>query len=194
MKRLILMITMLLLAVFARAQIEFDITAFSDTTKYGWANYDERSDYRTDLLDRQKLLHLYELEAQSLNANILKSALVPGWGQFSTKQPIKAEIILGLEIVAVGTSLFFYDRSMNYYRKYENATQINDIYNYYKKAQAPYQYSIISLGLGFIVWVYNIYDVVQSTETYNAEIWRDIQERHKGSNLQIGPDGIELRF
>lgn len=192
----ILILVLICLAPFGLlySQVRFDIEAFSDTTKYGWEDYYARADFRSELSDRQQLLHIYELESQPLTANILKSSLIPGWGQFSTKQNIKAEVILGVEILALGTSLFFYDRSMNYYRKYQNATQFNEMQDLYKQAQTPYQYSMIALALGAVVWIYNIYDVVSSTETYNAMIWDEIMQRHSGSNLQITPEGVQLRF
>ncbi len=176
------------------AQLRFDIEAFSDTTKYGWEDYAARADYRSELYNRQQLLHIYELESQPLTANILKSALVPGWGQFSTNAPVKAEIIIGAEVLAMGTAFLFYDRSMNYYRKYQNASQVGEIEDYYKKARTANQYATLTAGLGLIVWIYNMYDVIVSTEEYNASIWQKILERNRDSALQITPEGLELRF
>lgn len=176
------------------AQLRFDIEAFSDTTKYGWENYAARADYRSELYNRQQLLHIYELESQPLTANILKSALVPGWGQFSTNAPVKAEIIIGAEVLAMGTAFLFYDRSMNYYRKYQNASQVGEIEDYYKKARTANQYATLTAGLGLIVWIYNMYDVIVSTEEYNASVWQKILERNRDSALQITPEGLELRF
>ncbi|HOH47267.1 MAG TPA: hypothetical protein PLX59_05455 [Candidatus Cloacimonadota bacterium] len=176
------------------AQLRFDIEAFSDTTKYGWEDYAARADYRSELYNRQQLLHIYELESQPLTANILKSALVPGWGQFSTNAPVKAEIIIGAEVLAMGTAFLFYDRSMNYYRKYQNASQVGEIEDYYKKARTANQYATLTAGLGLIVWIYNMYDVIVSTEEYNASVWQKILERNRDSALQITPEGLELRF
>lgn len=189
-----LILVMLLIAGGLFAQLRFDIDAFSDTTKYGWENYAARADYRQELFDRQQLLHIYELESQPLTANILKSALVPGWGQFSTNAPVKAEIIIGAEVLALGTAYLFYDRSMNYYRKYQNASQVNEIEDYFKKARTANQYATLTAGLGLIVWIYNMYDVIVSTEEYNATIWQRIMERHRDSALQLTPEGVELRF
>ncbi|MDZ4122311.1 MAG: hypothetical protein U1C33_07800, partial [Candidatus Cloacimonadaceae bacterium] len=72
--------------------------------------------------------------------------------------------------------------------------QIEDIENFYKKAQQPYQYSMIVLGLSFVVWAYNIFDVIQSTEEYNAGVWERIHRDYYEKPLIIRPDGFELRF
>ena len=134
------------------------------------------------------------MDAQTVSSNLLKSAVVPGWGQFSAKQPVKGEIILGLEIITLGTSLLFYDKAMNYYRKYETATQVNEIEQFYKKAQSPYQYSMIFAGLGLVVWVYNLYDVASSTDIYNTAVWNEIVRKYSKSPLQLTPQGIQLNF
>ena len=172
----------------------FDIQAFSDSTKYGWKNYTERAAYREELASRQSLLQIYELEAQPLNGNIIKSAFIPGWGQFSTKAPTKGTVILGSELVLIGTSLYFMDRAMSNYRKYKQANQVEDIESYYKDAQVPYQYSFILLGFAGIVWGYNLFDVIQSTQAYNAKLWLDVVQRSKNNSLQVTPTGLELRF
>lgn len=176
------------------AQSRFDLEAFSDSTKYGWQDYRERSAYRQDLISRQNMLQLYELEALSVRENFLKSAVVPGWGQFSTKHNTKATVILSLELVAVMGSIYFYDQAMTNHRIYQSATQIEDINNYYSKAQTPYQYSLMMLGFGAVVWAYNLYDVVVSTNEYNADLWQDIVKRRSASPLQVTPAGLELRF
>jgi len=172
----------------------FDIQAFSDTTRYGWSNYLDRNAYREDLNNRQSLLQIYELEAQPLNANIIKSALIPGWGQFSTKANSKATIILGSELLLVGSSLYFMDRALRSYRLYETATQIEEIESNYKDAQVPYQYSLILMGFAGVVWTYNIFDVIQSTQTYNANLWQEVMERRRNSPVQLTPNGVEVRF
>lgn len=194
MKRFIITLLTLLILGSIWAQTGFDIAAFSDTTKYGWADYNGRMEYRNDFLERQKLLQLYEMDAQTVRSNMIKSAIVPGWGQFSAKQPVKGEIFLGAEIVTVGTALLYYDRAMTFFRKYETATQVDEIEDNYKKAQGSYQYSIIFAGLGFVVWAYNLYDVVTATGEYNSQVWKNIMKKYYKSPVQLTPDGVEVRF
>lgn len=190
----LLVLTLLMMAHGLSAQTGFDINVFSDSTKYGWNDYLGRREFRADLLERQKLLQLYEMEANSIRGNILKSAVFPGWGQFTNKNNTKGSIFLGTELALIGTSLYFYDRSLYYYRKYEDATQVEDIETYYNAAVGPRQYSLIFLGVAALVWGYNIFDVIQSTEDYNASVWRRIVEQYANSPLQVTPEGIGIQF
>lgn len=195
--KILLAVALCLLMEIVAAPIKaqsFDIQAFSDTTKYGWKNYLDRNAYREDLKQRQELLQIYEMEAQPLNTNILKSAIIPGWGQFSTKESTKGTVILGTEIVLAGTSFYFLDRALSKYKLYKQATQVDEIEKYYKDAQVPYQYSFILMGAAGIIWAYNIFDVIQSTQDYNVRLWEEIVERSKSGPVYITPTGIEVRF
>ncbi|PKN72534.1 MAG: hypothetical protein CVU50_06655 [Candidatus Cloacimonetes bacterium HGW-Cloacimonetes-3] len=187
----IILLMLVATPVFAQ---NFDIQAFSDSTKYGWLNYLERATYREQLNARQNLLQIYELEAHPLNANIIKSSLIPGWGQFASEASTKGTLILSTELVLIGTSVYFWDRAMTNYRLYKNATQTEEIQKYYKEAQSPHQYSQIMLGFAGIVWLYNIFDAIQTTQQYNTNLWREIQERGNNNPVQITPGGVEVRF
>ncbi len=161
----------------AAAQAKFDTEAFADTTKYGWMSYLDRNAYRIDLNNRRDLLQYYNANlANSIQTSLIKSAIMPGWGQFDNGFSTKGSIFLGTELLLAGASLYFYDRSVYYYNKYLDATQVEDIESYYNQAVSPRQYSMIFLGLGAIVWVYNIFDVIQSTEEHNAREWRKYLE------------------
>ena len=172
----------------------FDIQAFSDTTKYNWQDYQDRAEYREDLLLRQNRLQLYELESVGFNANILKSLVMPGWGQFSTKNNTKATLILSLELVSAIGAVYFHNQAKNNYDKYYAANQIDDINDYWGKAEKPHHYSLMLMGLGSLIWAYNLYDVVISTNEYNARLWDEIIQRGSSSPLQITPNGVEFRF
>ena len=176
------------------AQKAFDMDAFSDSTKYGWKNYVDRDLYRQDLTHRQNMLQLYELEALSHRESFMKSAVIPGWGQFATKNYTKATVFLSLELGAAMGAVYFYDKANTHYRHYQNATQIDEINSYYGKAQTPHQYSLMLISLGAVVWAYNLYDVIISTNEYNENLFRDIQQRRSASPLQITATGLELRF
>ncbi|MCB5263134.1 MAG: hypothetical protein LHW64_05875 [Candidatus Cloacimonetes bacterium] len=189
-----LMLLLLLLCFGLCDAKPFDIQAFSDTTQYNWQDYRDRASYREDLLLRQNRLQLYELESVPFNANLLKSAVVPGWGQFATKHDTKATVILSLELVTVIGAVYFHNQAKNNYDKYFEADQIDDINNYWGKAEKPYHYSLMLVGLASVIWGYNIYDVVISTNEYNAKLWDDIMQRQGSSPLQITPNGLELRF
>jgi len=194
MNKTLLSLLFIVFAISLFAQTEFDIRAFSDSTKYGWKNWLDRSDYRVKILDRQQLLQLYEIEANSIQGNILKSALIPGLGQITSKAGTKGSVILGGELLALGASLYFYDRSNFYYQKYLDATQVEDIETYYSAAQSPRQYSMLFLALGVIIWGYNIFDVIQTTDDYNAKVWQEIVEKYGKKTVTFGPDGLSVKF
>ncbi len=191
---LLLTLLLLLLAGGLHAQLEFDLKAFSDTTKYGWNDYTERDLYRQDLAERQKLMQLYDLESNNIRTSIFKSMLLPGWGQLSSKANTKGSIILGTELMALGASLYFWDRSNYYHQKYEDATQVEQIEAYYNEALKPRQYSVIALGFAGVVWAYNLFDVIQTTDEYNARVWQDIIDKYGTGPVSLAPNGIQIRF
>ncbi|HNZ06761.1 MAG TPA: hypothetical protein PKI63_03125 [Candidatus Cloacimonadota bacterium] len=193
MSRRLVLFLLLLGCQYGWAQ-SFDINAFSDSTKYGWQTYLERNAYRQDLLERQDLLQLYEMEANSLRDCVIKSAIAPGWGQFVNKQSTKGSVFLATELVLAGASLYFYDRSMYYYNRYLDATQVEDIESYYNAAVGPRQYSLIFLGVGALVWIYNIFDVIQGTEEYNAQVWKRVVQKHREAKINLNGNGIEISF
>lgn len=197
MKKKLLIFTLVLsmLGIFGvLGAVEFDLQAFADTTKYNWENYIDRNLYRQDLLTRQGKLQLYEMEAISFEGNLLKSAVFPGWGQFNTKHNTKASIIMSAEVLSVMGAYYFYNRSMRYHEKYMQADQLDDINTYWSKAQEPYIYSLLLSGLAGIVWFYNIFDVVQSTNDYNDKLWLEILSRDQDAPVRISPAGIQVRF
>lgn len=173
---------------------EFDLQAFADSTKYGWENYIDRHAYRQDLLNRQSKLQIYEMEAVSFKGNLLRSAVFPGWGQFNTKHNTKASIIMSAEVLTVMGAYYFYNRSMRQHEKYLQATQIEEINKYWNNAQDPYYYSLLLTAAAGMVWFYNIFDVIQSTNDYNDKLWLEILAREEDSPIRISPGGIQVRF
>ncbi len=191
MKRILLFVILISGLGLLKAQTQFDIEAFSDTTKYAWMNYLDRNAYRMDLENRRDLLQYYNANlANSIQASMIKSAIVPGWGQFTNGFSTKGSVLLGTELLLAGASLYFYDRSVYYYNKYLDATQVEDIESYYNQAVSPRQYSMIFLGLGALVWVYNIFDVIQSTEEHNAREWQKYLEDKSRAAATPIPIGI----
>jgi len=193
-KNILLFIILVFTCNLIYAVEEFDINKFANPSKYGWMNYDERKEFRQDLYDRQKLLQIYEMKSQSITGNMIKSALVPGWGHFSVKAYTKGQVFLGVEIVLLGSSVFLYDKSMEKYKKYKNATQIDAIETNYDDALSPYQYSLAILSLYGLVWIYNIFDAAQATEDYNSNVWSKTVKEYSHSSVSLTPTGIEVRF
>jgi hypothetical protein len=173
---------------------EFDISKFSDPAKYGWKDLSERQAFRTDLLERQQLLQVYQIKAQPISRNLIKSAIVPGWGQFAVHDYTKGQVFLSLEVVLLGSSIYLLDQSMDKYAKYKDATQVDLIEQYYDDASSPFQYSMAILGLYSIVWLYNLMDTAKSTEAYNAKVWNNTVKEYKASRISVTPKGVEVRF
>jgi len=192
--RYLLCLMMLLMFLGLAAQSPFNIETFTNPAKYGWTNWDDRINYRNDLYERQKLLQIYEIDSESISGNVLKSAVFPGWGQFNARQYTKGQVFLAIEIAMLGSSYFFYDRAQDNYNKYQSATQIDQMNSYYQAAQAPYQYSLVFLTFATVVWAYNIFDVVQSTEQYNANVWQKALKTYYQAPVKLGPEGLEIEF
>jgi hypothetical protein len=193
-KKIYLLLILVTLFNLVFAQSEFDINKFSNPTKYGWGNYDDRMEFRQDLFEKQKLLQIYEMKAQSIPGNMTKSAIVPGWGHFSVHDYTKGQVFLGVEIVLLGSSFFLYDKAMGKYDAYKSANQVDIIEKNYNDALSPYQYSIALLGLFGIVWAYNIFDTAESTENYNSRVWAKTVNESQHGKVSLSPTGIEVKF
>lgn len=103
-------------------------------------------------------------------------------------------VTLGLSAASFGTSFYLYNRSNYYYDQYLTATQIDEIQEYYSLAQTPRYYSLLFLALGVVIWGYNIYDVILTTDSYNAQVWQEILQKYAKRTVSLGPDGIRVRF
>lgn len=188
---MIITLTCLTLTAFAQ---RFDVEKFSDPAKYNWLSPESQLQTRHDLQERQKLLQVYEMNKFNYRSNVLKSALVPGWTHFSAGKYAKGQIILGLEVALFVSSFYYYDQAMNYYDNYKTSDYIGEIEDYYEKTKAPWRNSQLFLGLGLMVWVYNIYDTFLVVDEYNTELWQKIYLDYRNKKLSISPTGITYRF
>ncbi|MBN1327619.1 MAG: hypothetical protein JW996_06690, partial [Candidatus Cloacimonetes bacterium] len=173
---------------------DFDIREFTDPLKYNWESYQDKLAARENLQDREQLLNLYEQKKVKLLPNMAKSVVFPGWGHFSAQHYSKGHILLGIEILLLGASFYYYDIAMTNYDKYKKATYIEDINRYYNAARTPYSYSQVFLAAGVLVWLYTIYDTISVTESYNQSIWEDLFFDYQQKKLIITPTGITMRF
>lgn len=191
--RLVLLLILYAFGTLLSAQ-EFDIRAFADSTKYGWNDIQDRMAYRQDLLNRQNKLQLYEMETVGFTSNLLKSAVLPGWGQFSTKQNTKASIILGAEILSLVSAYHFYNQAQRNYDLYMKADQVDEINELWDNTSKPYSYSLMMASLAGVIWAYNVFDVIISTNEYNRQLWEDIMKKESQSPLTVSPAGVSVRF
>jgi hypothetical protein len=191
MKKILILIPLLILSVNCFSDFQDD---FLDNTKYGWATREKYLNYRTDKTARQKLLQIYDLKKQKITDNMLKSAIAPGWGQMSAGQFTKGQIILGTELVIIGSYIYFYDQYKTQYDEYEKANYIVDIEDYYKKANEYHTASRAVLGIGIAVWIYNLYDTVITTNSYNQDLWTSLYQDYQRQKITLSPLGFNIRF
>ncbi len=188
-----LIIIVLFFAALLTAE-EFNIEKFSNPSKYNWENMEDRFKARENLDSRQKLLQIYELNKQQVVGNMLRSAIVPGWGHYKSLDYTKGHTFLASEIVLFGTSLYFYVKAMDDYNKYEDSHYIGNIDQYYTDANSNYKKSQLIFSLGAIVWIYTIYDSISATQEYNQNYWNELSKRLHSQKVVITPTSITLRF
>ncbi|OQY40175.1 MAG: hypothetical protein B6226_00430 [Candidatus Cloacimonetes bacterium 4572_65] len=191
-KRLVIIMVMVILFLQLPAE-GFDINKFSNPKKYGWDNYNDRLAFKKDLHDRQQMLQLYEVKSMSLAENMTKSVIFPGWGHYSIESYTKGHVFLTSELLLLGTGLYFYSRSQDYYDKYKVASQINIIDSNFDKAEQHYTTATIFLSVYALVWAYCLYDTSESTENYNTNVWNDLKDKYM-KNVSLTPTGFEVRF
>lgn len=173
---------------------DFNIMEFSNPYKYDWYDEADRTDFRDSLMIRTMLLDEYDELKQSPMSNALKTAILPGWGHFSLKSYTKGQVFLGAQLALLGSSIYYYEKAMIHYRRYEKATQIDEINEHYDNALLPYRQSNLLFGLLVVVWGYTIYDVMVETNSYNQNIWNNLLHPGSEQALIITPTGITLRF
>ena len=136
----------------------------------------------------------YSAKKQSPIINALKTSVAPGWGHFSVESYTKGQIFLGVQLALLGSGIYFREKAMIEYRKYEKATQIDDIDKYYDDTIIPHRQSSLLFTLSIVVWGYTIYDAIVETNHYNWELWEKLSTDKLSSNLSITPVSITWRF
>jgi hypothetical protein len=177
---------------------DFDIDKFTDPAKYSWDSMENYQSAREEMLLKRNIIHFYEMKKSDVNTNILRSAVFPGWGHFAVKSYNRGEILLGLEVIFLGTAFYYYNQALEDYDKYKEADFIGDINNYYDKAQDKYNISQTFLVLGVLNWLYSLYDTVLVTQQYNSRLWDKLNNKYLNTTPELGfssyPIGIKVRF
>jgi len=197
MKNIILIIMFLIISLplFADESNEFDSDSILQINiKYGWDNTTNWKNSRKDLQENMNVFKQWDDKKQSHFTNCLKSMIAPGWGHFSTNNFLKGEILLGLQVLLAGSAYYFYDQSQDYYDKYKNAHQIDEINQYYINANSSYRTSSILVGLWIIAWGYTVLDTIQATENYNRDLWQTLYDQYMNNKVSVTTQGIQIRF
>lgn len=111
---------------------------------------------------------------QSLSP-IIKSALLPGWGQIAKNQHKKGHWIMATEGISALSALtfilvgnYYQDRSRDISLSYKEQERCRE------NANVSYLYGNISLALATLIYTYNIVDVVSSKNNYMFTKFQEI--------------------
>lgn len=98
---------------------------------------------------------------------VLKSALCPGLGQYSTGYKSKAYLFAALTGISIIGSVYSYNEASSKYAAYEEQQYKNsDLYSEYN-VKMDQMYSFI--GLGLVTWIFNIYDAYKIDKKVNSD-------------------------
>ncbi len=192
MKKIILLI--IILGVSALFAQKFDIEKFTDPDKYGWGEYSQQKESRENLDKRKEILKLYKERKQDYATNIMKSAILPGWGQISAGKTMRGIVFLETEIILAGAGYYYYGKAMNYYDKYKKASYIEDINKYYQDAKTPYTIYQVIMVTAIATWAFNIFDTIAVTAANNSGLWERTVQEVEEKKLIITPVGFIYRF
>lgn len=96
-------------------------------------------------------------------APILRSAFIPGWGQFSKNQPVKGAMLISSELALLSSTFYFAYRGNDFSDKEDNEIfDMNKRQNYRDNKDLAYNIATVSLIGAAAVYAFNIYDVITS--------------------------------
>ena len=99
---------------------------------------------------------------RSTSGAMFRSALIPGWGQFYNKEPIKGTAILALEgavLAAAGAFHFMGNNSKSLYKKHTLGTE-----DEYDKGISYYYTRNVMIYTSLAIWAYNLFDTYMGAE------------------------------
>jgi hypothetical protein len=127
------------------------------TVFYCWVLFEVAQDPNTKIFDKVQFSTNYGF------ASALKSAIVPGWGQFSKMQKIEGLSIFGGEVVLLGLGLGAEYTKVDYTTRMNNTRDVSYKKQYLNLANDWENVRNISLAFAAALYVYNVIDAVVST-------------------------------
>lgn len=123
-----------------------------------------REHYAAVLLRRPATLEdgAGDCESERLPQALLRSACVPGWGQFYLGRRTKGHLIMDaflLSGAATGITLFF---SWHYHDLAKSAATRREAERFNRLSEGNYRWSMVSLALGGAIYAYNLADLFVS--------------------------------
>lgn len=108
-----------------------------------------------------------DLTAKTQGNAIVRSILIPGWGQLFQGKKTKGYIILFGAIVSAGVAYYYYYQADKAYDKYKTIGLVSDSsYQDYVNNSNNSQYALLSLG---VFWLYGIVDTYFFSSKNNQE-------------------------
>jgi TolB-like protein len=89
---------------------------------------------------------------------VYRSLLVPGWGQFYNRQPVKAWLVIGTEVALGGAALGYHLAAQSSYDRYTKASSSARAQDLYDEASSRYRtrnWLLVAFGG---VWLLNVAD------------------------------------
>ena len=104
----------------------------------------------------------YQIKQTYGIAPVLRSTLIPGWGQFYKKETKKGFLFLSSEAVLIGTALFSNFLSIQYNDKALKETNITTRTDYMNWSDSAETIAITSGIAAGVIHIYNIFDSITS--------------------------------
>lgn len=120
----------------------------------------------------------------------IRSAVVPGWGQYFNGDKTRAGIVAGAEAALIVSSVIMYSKADSTYSDYERKGVPDDpLYDEYKSQKKT---ADILLGLAIAGWVYNIVDAYLFSP-YTDSGYGD-EEANLNLEINAGLDDIDVSY
>jgi len=121
---------------------------------------------------------------------LVRSILLPGWGQFFQGKKTKGYIIAIGAFVSAATAYYYCSEAQKSYDKYKTTGLIADgSYSDYQNKNNDAQYALISLAL---FWVYGIFDTTYSVPY--PEKWAKNDSKKDGFKLAFDKGNLRLLY
>ena len=121
----------------------------------------------------------------------LRSALLPGWGQFFNRQSFKGEVLGTIFFASLGGYLYFTGVANKDYRDYETKGLRSDsLYSDYETHQRQASFAV---GLAAGTWVISVVDAYIFGTPRRAADDQQLSSRAPGLQWACNPDGASLQ-
>lgn len=130
------------------------------------------------LVDRS--LHLFERKSKA--GALFRSTVVPGWGQYYNDEPLKAAVVVGVEVILFGAALAYELSGQQAEKRY--GVPLRSTVSARKDAIDAYEMRNVMLILGAAGWGANMLDAWFNGYAYSPELLRP--------RVGLGPTGAVL--